>query len=241
MKVFLHIGAPRTGTTSLQSLLTMNRARLVAAGLDYPALGLLHPSKGVAQHKLSFSLLPVWPAFAIQAKCSWADAWGELRKYMLGAAKPLFLSSEAFSSLDERGVGYVAEFFAGHDVTAIYVRRDPLEWRRSMHAHRIVVGQETAAMPPWDAPAEDLSGRTIETWSRRLPVKVIDYSPTCHADVLALAGVDHALLTPVELENRRVPDYVLELLRRLNSIPMEELHRIRFNKTIIDYLERKPV
>lgn len=232
MKVFLHIGDARTGTTSLQWLLMRNRKRLLQLGLDYPRVGLLNANTGVAQHKLAFSLLDTWPAFALGAKTGREDAWAELRSHMDTATLPIFLSSEAFSSLQD-GVGFVAEFFRGHDVQVLYVRRDPEEWRASIRQQHILSGKRPSQAT--NRPALDHSKRKIAAWSAHFPVQVIAYGTACHAQLLRIVGIDMEKLEPVERKNTKLPEDVLDLIIALNKIPMEERHRFRFNSLITQW------
>ena len=141
MKVFLHIGSPRTGTTSIQKLLTQNRDTLAKQGVWYPDVALLDPKKGIGQHHLAFSLLEKYPGFIPEkARMTPDQAWSELASAMKKMPKKdtVVLSSEAFSSIKPEGVKYIFKKLSKHDVKVIYVRRSPESWRKSMQAQQII-------------------------------------------------------------------------------------------------------
>jgi len=235
MKVFLHIGDGRTGTTTIQSLFTKNREKLRVLGIDYPEFGLLGKGSGTAQHCLSFSLMKEWPKFAEKAFVSRDEIWGSFRRYLEEADlkySSVLLSSEGFATLDEEGISFISDFFASHEVVPIFVRRDPEDWRRSMREHRIKRGQH---VPQPSGPARDLGAEKIAKWSNTFNLEVIPYSPTCSRDVLAFLGVAETDLEPVERENAQYPKHVLDLLNSLNALTMSEENRPLFNRKILDW------
>jgi hypothetical protein len=232
--VFLHIGDPRTGTTTLQSLLTKNRARLRKQNIHYPAVGLLAGGKGIAQHKLAFSLLQEWPKFAKKSEVPADVAWSELTKFMQALPEgeaALFISSEAFSSVKENGVRYVRDYFADDDVTPIFVRRDPDDWRRSMREQLAKKGQ---VVNEPKGPAKDIGIRKLARWQSEFDVRAVPYGEHCTRDVLAIANIDIGDLQPVERRNAQYSKDMLSLLDRLNRIPMTDANRHQFKQVLSD-------
>ena len=57
---FLHIGAPKTGTTLLQRVLFENKERLRNYGIDYPDISL----RGYGHHDLAFLIAGGYPDWA---------------------------------------------------------------------------------------------------------------------------------------------------------------------------------
>lgn len=238
MKVLLHIGHSRTGTTTLQALLAANRERLRTLGVDYPAVGTLSPPKGIAQHKLAFSLLAQWPQFAINAKTSREECWSELTEYLKSidnTTNTIFLSSEAFSSLGRSSIQFIREYFQDFDVTTIFVRRDSEDWRRSWREHNIIRGQHIPV--PTDS-APDVSSPIIEKWSDFFDIRVIDYGPGCLNEILRYASIELGNLAQVPKHNEQPPKAVIELLNELNAIKMKEENRLAFNKIILDSFKK---
>lgn len=82
LKIFIHIGDARTGTTTLQTLMAENRKTLLEMGVEYPSVGTFGSGKGVGHHLLSFSRLPEWQKFVLPAKVSAEKAWGDLDEYL---------------------------------------------------------------------------------------------------------------------------------------------------------------
>jgi hypothetical protein len=237
MKIFIHIGDARTGTTSLQSLFTANRAKLLELGVDYPEICLLVPKKGLAQHKLSFSLLPEWPKFAKSAETPREEAWGEFVRYISaseGVSDSIMISSEAFSSLVGDGIAHIRDYLTGHDVKPIFVRRDPESWRRSMREQNIKKGQYVPEGK--GKPAEDFGEHKLQAWQKFYDVKCIDYGPNCLDQICAYIGIDIGNLEPVEKRNSQLPYSATNLLNRLNKIEMTEKNRIKFNDEVVRWI-----
>ncbi|MEO0752016.1 MAG: hypothetical protein AAFY25_09440 [Pseudomonadota bacterium] len=259
MNVFLHIGDARTGSSTLQALLFHNRARLAAEGVDYPVLG-TREGKGVAHHKLPFSLLPQWPVHSPIAPVAADDIWGAMRDHLdRSEARVTVLSSEAFLNLSEASVAYVKEALRGHEVTPICVRRDPEDWRRSWRAHRIRQGE---VVSPPKQPARDLAGPKMARWGAAFDLVTLPYSKTVLGDVVAAMGLDLAKLETAHARNQSCSDAVLERLNVLNAMALSEanraalcvvlgdasgvlkgvnlddLDRAAFNQRVIDFLAR---
>lgn len=100
-RLILHIGPHKTGTTSVQYLLSSHRYRLLQLGVHYP-IGMVNDD---AHHEIPFSL-KLWRVellgrltdeFSVRAALErWLD---EARRF---GAKTLLLSAEDFSLLDEQ-------------------------------------------------------------------------------------------------------------------------------------------
>jgi hypothetical protein len=236
LKIFVHIGDARTGTTTLQALMAENRKTLLEMGVEYPSVGTFGSGKGVGHHLLSFSLLPEWPTFALPAKVTAEKAWGDLGDYLEEHSEErncLFLSSEAFSSLDANGVSCVRERLQGHDVIPIFVYREPADWARSMREHQIMRGY--VSPPLRKRVKRDLGQEKFDRWSEFFDVRRVSYGPNCLGDVLSIAGIDISKLAQVERRNKQPADGTIELLNELNAIPMLEENRKKFNQVILNW------
>ncbi|MDR5655069.1 hypothetical protein [Ruixingdingia sedimenti] len=236
MKIFIHIGDSRTGTTTLQSFLTENSAKLLELGIHYPRLPSSHKDS-TAQHLLAFSLLDEWPAFAIKAKKPREQIWDELKQYIDGNMKlggRLLISSEAFSSAGQEQIGFVKKTLSEHDVTPIFVKRDIEDWRRSMREQRIRRGFHEAEL---GGPAKyDLGAKKLANWANYFDVKVIHYSRNVISDIMAFLDINDTDFKIIENLNAQPPEGTIELLNTLNKIPMEEKNRVHFNETIFQWL-----
>lgn len=123
--VYLHIGLPKTGTTSIQNFFSVNRGELLKEGILYPEAGL----RGGAHFELSDAL---GFKLGIRYQPSY-EALRELRDKLdsevssCDAIRKLFFSSENFSLFGS--VGAVAQFFSGYNVkVVIYLRRHDSWW-----------------------------------------------------------------------------------------------------------------
>lgn len=121
---FVHIGAPKTGTTYLQQFLHDNRAALRRQGLLYPEVSL----RGYGHHDLAFLLAGGYPDWATPQPRMLDDLAAELDAATQGHAGPLLLSSEDFYLFPapERLREMLADVgvLASHrPVIVVYVRR----------------------------------------------------------------------------------------------------------------------
>lgn len=118
-KFIVHIGPPKTGTSSLQEALSQNREPLLALGYDYPNFG-RHPEMlqlpghhGIAQ-SLQQGALPT----GFQA---WLD--------QLSGAHRVILSSENFAHVPAAGVQLLVQTLGPENIEIIYYAR---RWEQLM-------------------------------------------------------------------------------------------------------------
>lgn len=133
-RILIHLGATKTGSTTLQHLLEDNRPALLRKGIWYPEVGLFwqpdrpHKQAGHAR-------------FVVEAAAGTQD----LRRYLLsglaqmpGQVHTIVLSSEAFF-LNENSAA-LAQHFRDFDVEmVVYLRRQD-EWANSQYAEFVAGG-----------------------------------------------------------------------------------------------------
>ena len=140
-RLYIHIGYPKTGTTTLQNFLAHNAAGLAARGVLYPRAGQLHG----AHYGINFALdiagharpadypNPTGIAEAIAAE---AEAVG---------AQSVVISSEYFITAQAPDRRRVKQYFAGYDVRIMcYLRRHDAAME-SAYAQAV----KTVITPPW--------------------------------------------------------------------------------------------
>src|ERR1700733_8242705 len=121
-QIYLHIGFPKTRTTSIQMWFSQNAATLAAHGVLYPGTGRDGQESHYGHHQLPRSLVEsplseltvAWPEMA------------RLRDDMANSpAQPIVISSEDFSTrLKQPEVDLLARHLADFDVRIVcYVRR----------------------------------------------------------------------------------------------------------------------
>ncbi|WP_226661991.1 hypothetical protein [Microbulbifer aggregans] len=108
MKIYVHIGSDKTGTTAIQAALKNNRKHLKEHGMVYPSL-----EKEPHQEALARELLTGKKG----------AAWEKLEAILNQSPDHLILSSEMFCSISESAVQLFKEWLGDHDVTIVaYLR-----------------------------------------------------------------------------------------------------------------------
>ncbi len=98
-KLFIHIGAPKTGTTLLQRAATEQRDRLAEHGLLYPKSAL----RGFGHHDFAFLLDGGYPDWAKPQTRSLADLEADLATECHAHSGDILLSSEDFYLFPQPG------------------------------------------------------------------------------------------------------------------------------------------
>ena len=155
MKVFLHIGLPKTGTTFLQSRLWHHREMLLRHGIYYPVTGTaatpaLQDANHDRGHCMSHNWLAMtlqshrWDEFDATAQAALPNLWSLLDNELSATRCPIaLLSSEAFSwnLPSEEHVAAVRDYLAGHEVTIVYCERNSHEFIASMYGELLRMGR----------------------------------------------------------------------------------------------------
>lgn len=124
-RIVLHIGANKTGTSSIQKMLFQNREALQAKGWNYTDQFTLH----MAHHKLAYSIHgnPLWGL-----KHDWKS---ELARLMQDPAERFIFSSELFFRvLDPANV---AQYFPPDQTRIVLYVREPLSYMMSWYQQAI--------------------------------------------------------------------------------------------------------
>lgn len=245
--VALHVGAMKTGTTYVQSLLTANRQALGDAGWGVP--GQARVVRGVREVLgLTDAGKPVGDT----------PGWDDLRRRMQRHATGVVLSMEFLSFADRADAQRIAADLAPCDLRVLLTVRDamaalPSQWQSLVRNGGIVPWPEfvtgLAADPKGTTrPArafqrtQDVS-RMLDVWSTQAPpdkLTVVTVPTAAGATgvlwerfVTAL-GVDPRLTsTDVEgFENPRLGHGSCELLRRLNVAGLREATPSRYRKVV---------
>lgn len=219
MRLWLHIGVHRTGSTALQKLLSRNRDRLLDQGFYYPEGG---ENQAWLVDRFQHDHEAAMKAVAEAAGAAAASGCHDL-----------VLSSEDFSSLQD--IAPLAELEGRFDTRVIvYLRRQDL-WLESWYNQNIKW--------PWSlelstlSPAGFLDRRdrfhwidyaaTLKRWSAifgadRLVVRPFEKSQlrgSLAADFCQICGIDlEALETPPRDVNASAPPQAVEFMRHLGLI-----------------------
>lgn len=132
-RFILHIGANKTGTSSIQRMLVENRGKLAASGWEYPDFHLLH----MAHHRLAYSISG-HPNFSLPG-----DWEGEFRRLVGDRDKRFIFSSELFFRTVDPA--RVAQFFPPEETIVVLYLREHLGYMMSWYAQAVQERNLTAS------------------------------------------------------------------------------------------------
>ncbi|WP_110207620.1 hypothetical protein [Nocardioides daejeonensis] len=229
--VFVHVGAPKTGTTHLQDRLTRNAARLAAHDVHFPDR--LRPGDAAFFHfQAALDLLDQdWGGPPGHAQ----GAWSAMARQVRRRSGTVVISHEILAGAKPRHVARLRADLDGAELHVVYTVRDlarqlPAAWQESIKQGRswsfarfLERAQEGG---PWFMKAFDLP-RVLTRWSRDLPperVHVITVPrPGAPADELwlrfcATVGIDpgHAPES-AHRHNESMGIEQAQVLRQLNA------------------------
>lgn len=133
MRVVLHIGIHKTGSTAIQTALSLNTELLATQGVLYPQTG-RWPADGhtlvTGHHRLPWSF----------TRPEGDDPWSSLKRELAETDKDIIiLSSEEFEMVRRADqLDQIAKHLAGHDVTVVaYLRRQD-EYLHGMYCTQVL-------------------------------------------------------------------------------------------------------
>jgi hypothetical protein len=158
MRVFLHIGAPKTGTSAIQYFMNTNRPLLEQLGFYYPEHHVDQNHISGGHTELGVSLVEKDMIRARQLVTDWVNEAEERRCHLI-------LSGESF-------YGFFKEFkelLSGHTVDIISYYRDPLESLISNHNQVVKRHFETRNLDDYLAtfigqPSLGFTGEVLLKW-----------------------------------------------------------------------------
>lgn len=118
-KIFFHIGPPKTGTTTIQHSLFINRDRLLRHGIYLPETGLLQNINGLAKQENLALELSGRKEFR-KKYGTWNDLLAEINRT---SASIIIISSEDFSLFTEDAIQRVKEFLKDFDTSILFYAR----------------------------------------------------------------------------------------------------------------------
>jgi hypothetical protein len=258
--VYLHVGAPKTGTTYLQDRLALNKNRLSRNGVHYPLA--LHAS----QFRPALDVLAMpWGGLQVDVDGEWDALAARIRRL----SGTVIVSHEILAAAKPAQVRRVMSSLDGSEVHVVYSARDlarqiPAEWQEGVkHQRKISFGgflqqvQTGRRVKPnlwfWRVQSlPDVLGR----WSRGLPPERVHLvtvpqrgaprDQLWHRYCQAF-GIDPAW-APEESERENVSIGAAEthLLRKLNTrlrragLPSEEYRRLVRELVVHQTLAKRP-
>jgi hypothetical protein len=226
LKLFIHIGAHKTGTTSIQMAMEDSGQALAAAGFIYPRCCWYHH----AQHRLAFALKTMrdpaagdTPEFASEL----ADLQRALAEAKAGRA---LISSEEFFALKDDAVARLAGGLKQYEVAIIAFVRRPDELFLSSYnqnakqpGNRFFKPLHQHLANPAAVTADIDYLEHIGTWAAHFGKDNIHLAVYEEGDVTdticAILAIDASRLNrPAVAANASVSGKTLELMRQLKSL-----------------------
>lgn len=244
-RCFVHIGAPKTGTTFLQKVFFDNREALAAEGLLYPDVSL----RGYGHHDLAFLLAGGYPEWATPAERTLSELQTDLAAQAKVARADLLLSSEDFYLCPAPQALHdllnVTGCLNGREpVVIVYLRRqdDAHEswYNQTIKAQGYVHGIDESIerfhelwdyrkhLAEWEAVfgRDALVVRTYETASFQGGSLLRDM-----AEVLSLAP--DLLAAPTDYVNTSLNRDLLEVQRYINGLDLTPVRKRRFHRDLM--------
>lgn len=245
-RVYLHIGAPKTGTTYLQRALGMNREPMQDAGVLYPR------GAADAHHVAVWDLRELWEERENSPKIR--GAWQRTVDEVLSWPGPgALLSSELFVYADEAQAARALGSFCDADVHVIYTARDlvrqvPAVWQERLKNQRTmpyeqfvadVIGPAKTGMAKgfWNAQDTPVA---LQRWSQGLPADRVHVVTTPSSGsapgllwnrFMSVIGLDGpAYQVDVPAVNTSMGIVEAEVLRRLNKRHAQDIGPVTYRK-----------
>lgn len=258
-RIYLHIGAMKTGTTFLQGILSANRRELREAGFLFP--GSTWSEQGMAVRDIMFASSD--PRMRARVEGS----WDKLRDRMLSyQGRASIVSMEFLSFADAEQARRVVESLTGAEVHIILTVRDaagaiPAQWQtscrnggrisyqRMVRAVRYILNDE---LPP-RARSARLFRRTqgipdmLDVWvplvgARRVHIVTVPPRGTDPMELwrrfARVVGVDPSVCSRLPRDsNPSLGQASSELMRRINA-QLGPVHRLDYNQVVKSGLGR---
>lgn len=245
-RCFLHIGAPKTGTTLLQQLCWENRKPLLDAGILYPASG----ARRGGHHDYAFLMDGGYPEWATPQPRDLAALEADLAEELRRFDGDILLSSEDFYMYPHPG-----KLLGTLERTGVLKRRNPriiVYLRRQDDAHESWYNQTIKALGYHHTLSESLQtfhdlwdyDANLQRWSAvfgedALIVRLYGdrefTGGTLVNDFLSVIGVPVAgFKIPAERINTGLNYDLLEMQRCINRLPLTVQEKRRFHKSMIE-------
>lgn len=195
-RVVLHIGAHKTGTTSVQHFFAEHEKDLAAAGILYPRSGRHH----YAQHRLAFALKGRRVPGTELVPDVEQEAAGLRDEIARSPCRTVLISSEEFFSLRADRIAPLRQLFADHDVEVLAVLRRPDSLFASVYnqkakepRNRFVKSHEAFMREPVTLSPDLAFEQVLEAWSRvfgsdAMRVRCLEQFPNAVVLVSQLVG-----------------------------------------------------
>lgn len=228
-QVILHMGLPKTGTTSIQTTFHRNRRVLDGAGFTYPAFQEIR--RVASDHNSPFiNLFSDHPENYVGNMRAGRSAAEQIERHtatmaeVLKSDRTIVFSGEDISSLSEAGLARMAAYFAeaGRELRPVIAARPPRQYLEGM-AQTIIRAGSPRLLPEWHL-KDRLSGR-IQQIRKVLPQTEVYPFAALRTHPQGPAGFMADLLQPglsAKLDysraNERSSRQAVALVRQVNMV-----------------------
>ena len=249
-RCFVHIGAPKTGSSFLQRLLCENRSALAAAGVLYPDVSL----RGYGHHDLAFLLGGGYPEWATPQPLPLSELVGQLATAVSGHRGAILLSSENFFLFPQPDATRRALQESGalddRRATIVVYLRAQTDLYESWYNQIVKAQGATQPIETYFAAWDELWDyeRQVAKWAATFgdenivvrPYEVRQFTDgTLAADFLSVIGVSaDTIVIPSERVNVSLNRDVLEFARLVNRLPLTFQEKRRFHHELMELCER---
>ncbi len=255
-RAFLHVGAPKTGTTYLQGVLWRNHAALRQAGLH-----VLGGSRS-DHYRAGKDLMEV-PFDPADPGVDWSGAWDRLASAAAGSSSPtVVISDEHLASLSPDQVRRAVDGLAPREVHVVYATRNlrglmPSEWQEFVkHGSTLdytawstkVLTTPRRGPGRWFWSVHDATD-VVARWSTAVPVQQVHVitmpPPSAGRDELwhrfaGVVGVDPQAASDFDVAgNTSLGLTQTEVLRRVNLVLPDDFPRWHRTGLVRDVLASK--
>ena len=246
---YIHIGAPKTGSTFLQRVFYDNRDELRARGLLYPEANI----RGFGHHDIAFLLSGGYPEWATAQDKPLSTLAADLATEVATHRGSLLLSSENFYLFPAPGalkdlLEKSGALSGRRPRIVVYIRRQD-DAHESWYNQRVKAQGETAPIESSLESFHDLWDyqRQLALWAqvfgddalivKRYPPASGD-APLLDDIVDTLGLADFAPQLPQKSVNVRENRDILSFQRELNRLPLSPQEKRRFHRELMTLSER---
>lgn len=238
LDITLHVGLPKTGSSTLQHHLFRNRQALRAQGVDYP-----DPESNTVPPKHQYLVTGLMQNDPTRLATVLADA----------ERPALILSTEGLTNhlydFPKAALAAFRETLRSHRLRCVVILRDPEAWLRSYYK-QIIVNPRLKIPGVWFY-GTDI---TLEAFRQTPRAQALTDHAQLPTDIAAaygaeavtvlrleedwMAGFDQALgldssaWSPTPRENESAPDACIEILRQVNAYALTEVERITWKAAL---------
>lgn len=240
-KVILHVGPPKTGTTSIQGFLHSVHDELLSHGILYPREGRLNAGTRYCIYRHGKPSMMSGPsdnhqllAWAMKKEAEGVDAdhcWLKVLQE-IDAAKPktVILSGEDFFGISPESIGQVKKYLENFSVKILFYLRNPFDLLLSGYKQRVKAGRFHRAFPAFLQEEGPIIFEAYETraksWSEIFGLENMIVKPFDR--IKKIPGIERDLLEFLELNPKDFEQPLLQM-KRLNVSPSDEtIHLMRF-------------